>query len=155
MRIQAKKITAKNFAKFGKVVTAPKAKPTSQAADYKFWSDIADYCIDGETEIGICTVYAQPKQEICGVERHLRTPEILIPIDAPFVLPLAEDRSGSPKVEAFQVGIGEVVVINDAVWHGACLPVGKKQSSYFVIFRRNTPFEDVEKKSLKPVEIAF
>ncbi len=154
MRVKAKRITAKNFAKFGKVVTPRRTEPTSQAADYKFWSNIADYLIEGETEIGICTVYAQPQRQITGVERHFRTPEILIPIDAPFVLPLVKEWDLSPKVEAFRVGVGEVVVINNAVWHGACLPVGKPQSSYFVIFRKNTPFEDVEKRVLRPVEIS-
>ncbi len=149
--IKAYHITDANFTPFGKVVTSPKAQPTSQAADYTFWSDIADYYIAGETEIGLCTVYAQPKQEITGVERHLRTPEILIPIDASFVLPLFDDMRR--KAEAFSVNIGEAVVINTGVWHGACLPFGKKEATYFVIFRKGTPHEDVMKKSIDPVQI--
>lgn len=149
--IKAEHITEPGFASFGKIVTAPKAAPTSQAADYKFWSDLADYHIQGETEIGLCTVYAQPKQEITGVERHMRTPEILIPIDAPFVLPLYDDARG--KAEAFRVNIGEAVVINTGVWHGACLPVGKRETTYFVIFRKGTPHEDVMKKPIDPVQI--
>ncbi len=144
-------ITDSNFAPFGKIVTAPKAAPTSQAADYKFWSDIAHYIVEGETEIGLCTVYAQPKQEISGVERHLRTPEILIPVDSPFVLPLFDDASG--KTEAFRVNIGEAVVMNTGIWHGPCLPVGKNEATYFVIFRKGTPHEDVAKKSIDPVQI--
>jgi len=149
--ITAQHITEIGFAPFGKIVTAPKAAPTSQAYDYKFWSDLADYHVHGETEIGLCTVYAQPKQEISGVERHMRTPEILIPVDAPFVLPLFDDSRG--KAEAFRVNIGEAVVINTGIWHGACLPVGKKEATYFVIFRKGTPHEDVMKKPIDPVEI--
>lgn len=153
MKIKAKHITPENFAKFGKVVTAPTKPPTSQASDYKFWSDIASYHIDGETEIGLCTVYQQPVMEISGVERHLRTPEILIPIDAPFILPLLLEGQPESAVEAFQVNLGEAVVIGKAVWHGACLPVGKKESTYFVIFRKNTPHEDVAKKNIQKVQI--
>ena len=149
--IKAQHITSANFAPFGKVVTAPMAAPTSEAYDYKFWSDLADYEVTGETEIGLCTVYAQPKQEITVVERHRRTPEILIPVDAPFVLPLYDDANG--KSEAFRVNIGEAVVINTGVWHGACLPVGKKEATYFVIFRKGTPHEDVMKKTVDPVQI--
>jgi ureidoglycolate hydrolase len=91
--------------------------------------------------------------EISGVERHLRTPEILIPIDAPFILPLLLDGQPDSAVEAFQVNLGEAVLIDKAVWHGACLPVGKKESTYFVIFRKNTPHEDVAKKNTQKVQI--
>lgn len=153
MKIKAKHITSENFANFGKAVTAPTKAPTSQAGDYRFWSDIANYHIDGDTEIGLCTVYQQPVMEISGVERHLRTPEILIPIDAPFILPLLLEGQPESAVEAFQVNLGEAVVIDKAVWHGACLPAGKKESSYFVIFRRNTPHEDVVKKNIEKVQI--
>ena len=149
--IKAQHITEDNFAAFGKIVTEPAVEPTSQASDYKFWSDIADYHVSGETEIGLCTVYAQPKQEISGVERHLHTPEILIPVDTPFVLPLFDDARG--KAEAFRVNVGEAVVMNTGVWHGACLPVGKNEATYFVIFRKGTPHEDVMKKSIDPVQI--
>jgi ureidoglycolate hydrolase len=153
MAIQPKKITSGNFQKFGMVVKSPDVHPTAQAAEYKFWSDLSHYRVEGETEIGICTVYRQPKAYVCNIERHARTPEILIPIDAPFVLPVLEE--GMESLEAFEVGIGEVAVIAKGIWHGACLPVGKDQSSYFVIFRRGTPHDDVEKKTITPVEIAF
>ena len=149
MVVQAKKVTPGNFALFGAVVTSPVGKPTSEAADYKFWSDIAHYLIDGETEIGMCTVYRQPKAEIGGMERHLRTPEILIPIDGPFVLPLLRDGRPEEEAEAFRVDVGEAVVISKAVWHGACLPADRAQVSYFVIFRRNTPHADVAKKDVR------
>lgn len=150
MKIKVQSITPENFAKFGKVVTTPKENPTAQAKEFKFWSDIADYHIDGETEIGLCTVYKQPQIEIVGVERHLKTPEILIPIDAPFILPVLLDGEPDANVQAFQTEIGEAAVINPGVWHGACIPVGKDESSYFVIFRKKTPQEDVVKK---PIEI--
>ncbi|KUG27019.1 hypothetical protein ASZ90_003124 [hydrocarbon metagenome] len=153
--IKPKPIIEDNFKKFGKVVKSPKGEPTAQAADFRFWSDIADYEIDGSTEIGICTVYKQPKNIINGMERHLLTPEILIPIDAPFVLPLLKEGETEEQAESFQVDIGQAVVIDKAVWHGACLPVGKKDSSYFVIFRKGTPNEDVYKKDIEEIELQF
>jgi len=151
--VRAMDVTSENFAKFGSVVGAPTVAPTSQAPSYKFWSDLANYHIEGETEIGLCTVYRQPRMEITGVERHLKSPEILIPIDAPFILPLLPDGKPESELEAFRVDIGQAVIVGSGVWHGACLPVGKPESSYFVIFRRRTPYEDVEKKLLPPVLI--
>jgi ureidoglycolate hydrolase len=152
MKILSKQATAAMVAPFGGVVKSPAGTPaTSEATDYKFWSDIAHYRIDGETEIGLCTVYALPGQAIGSMERHLRTPEILIPVDAPFAVPLM--REGESLPTAFVVNIGEALVISPAVWHGACVPVGKQESSYFVIFRRGTPLEDVEKKKVNPFEL--
>ena len=52
MEIKAKIIKAENFLSFGKVVVGATGAPTSQASDYKFWSDIMSYQIDGETEVG-------------------------------------------------------------------------------------------------------
>ncbi len=155
MAVRPKHITTMNFEAFGRVVTGPKGVPTSQASDYKFWSDIADYQIEGETEVGICTVFRQPKSSIAGLERHLRTPEILIPIDAPFVLPLLRDGVPEQEIQAFRVDPGEAVIIGSGVWHGACLPVRRRQSSYFVIFRKGTPHTDIEKRMVHPLSITL
>jgi len=145
------RVTPTNFARFGTVVTAPSVAPTSQGTDYRFWSDITHYAIDGETEIGLCTVFRQPSPAIGAVERHLRTPEILIPADAPFHLPLAGDADGDTMV--FTVHPGEAVVLNPGVWHGPCLPVDSETATYFVVFRRGTPGEDVQKKAIPPFTI--
>jgi ureidoglycolate lyase len=150
MKIRVVDATPETLSSFGQVVLSPSGSPTSQAASYKFWSDIAHYAIHGETEIGICTVYRQPIAEICGMERHLRTPEVLIPIDAPFMLPLLREGDPAAAAAVFLVKPGEAVVIHEGVWHGACLPVGRASSSYFVIFRRGTPHEDVQKKGIEP-----
>jgi ureidoglycolate hydrolase len=153
MKLKPKKITEENFSAFGKVVVGTSGNPTSQAADYKFWSDIMNYKIDDETEVGICTVYKQPTNSIYGMERHLHTPEILIPIDAPFILPLLNDRNDPNEADAFIVNIGQVIAINEKVWHGACIPFGKDECSYFVIFKRGTPYNDVEKTELPEITI--
>ncbi len=153
MEIKTKKITVENFSAFGKVVAGTFGKPTSQAADYKFWSDLMDYRIDGETEVGICTVYKQQETSINGMERHINTPEFLIPIDAPFIIPLLNDEKKPGEAEAFLVDIGQAIVINEKVWHGACIPYEKDMCSYFVIFKRGTPHTDVEKTDLPVINI--
>ena len=148
MRIVAQRANPEGMAPYGSVVNAPAHPPTSAGAGYTFWSDIAHYRIEGETEIGLCTVVDRPGEAIDTVERHMRTPEILVPIDGPFVVPLLLEGSAEPS--AFRVDPGEAIVIGEGVWHGACLPAGMARSSYFVIFRRGTPAEDVQKKSVVP-----
>ena len=154
MIIKAKNITPENFLSFGKVVVGAFGKPTSQASDYKFWSDIMNYKIDGDTEVGICTVYKQVTNSIKGMERHLNTPEILIPIDAPFILPLLNDKNNPGEADAFIVNIGQAIAVNEKVWHGACIPFRKDECSYFVIFKRGTPYSDVEKTDLPELTIS-
>jgi ureidoglycolate hydrolase len=153
MEIKAKIITTENILSFGKVVVGVAGAPTSQASDYKFWSDIISYQIDGETEVGICTVYKQSESTIAGMERHLSTPEILIPIDGPFMLPLLKDKHKPEETETFILEVGQAVVINEKVWHGACLPFRKEECSYFVIFKKGTPFNDVEKTEISTITI--
>ena len=148
MAIKVREATASSFATFGSVFKIPRNNPTAEAAEFKYWSNVASYLIKGETEIGWCTVFRQKEMKVTGVERHLRTPEVLIPVDAPFILPILKEGDADESLEAFRVNVGEAIVIGEGVWHGACLPVGKKESSYFVIFRKGTPQEDVAKKSI-------
>ena len=153
MKIKIGEATTESFRKFGSVFKTPRGAPLAESNLFRYWSDVARCTIEGQTEIGWCTVFKQPAMEVSGLERHLRTPELLIPVDAPFILPVLGEGDPAEKLEAFRVEVGEAVVIGDGVWHGACIPVGKKESSYFVIFRRGTPAEDVVKKEIPAVTL--
>ena len=153
MIITPQQIPIHRFNKYGKIVILPSETPTSQDETYKFWSDVAHYHIEGDTEIGLCTVYKQESTIVNSLERHLNTPEILIPADSSFILPL--QRDDEDVLEAFSVNPGEAVVIEKGIWHGPCIPKNSSESSYFVIFRHKTPHEDVYFKEIEPVEIAI
>lgn len=148
--LQPKRLTADAFAPYGAVARRPDTAPLAATEQFSFWSDVAAYAIDGETEIGFCTVYQQPAARVGWMERHARTPELLVPIDGAFLLPVMTDE----QVEVFRVEPGEAVVIDPDVWHSACLPAGADETTYFVIFRRGTPHEDVEKRDVAPVAVA-
>jgi ureidoglycolate hydrolase len=128
--------------------------PTAEDPTFRYWSDLASYHIGGETEVGLCTVYLQDGRPVTWMERHERTPELLIPIDYPFILPVMAGQGGSETIEAFQVNVGEAVVIGQNVWHSACQPVDSEAANYFVIFRRGTPSEDVYKTDVADVRLA-
>lgn len=149
--MQAHTIDEENFSVFGRVARLPHAEPLAADDTFKFWSDVAHFGIEGETEIGFCTVYARDGR-VDWMERHDRTPELLVPIDGPFILPV---MSGEGRVEAFRADPGTAVVIGQSVWHSACHPVGGDETTYFVIFRRRTPQEDVTKQEIEPVQIAI
>ncbi|MCF7808304.1 MAG: ureidoglycolate lyase [Candidatus Marinimicrobia bacterium] len=152
MSVKVVRATREAFQAYGKFVTLDESTVTSEGDNYVFWSDIASYEIKGETEVGICQVFRDDPLTVDTLERHERTPEVLIPIDGSFILPLKLDGDGN-SVQAFEVAVGEAVVINEGVWHGACVPLSGKACSYFVIFKRGTPDSDVQKQTTTPVEI--
>jgi ureidoglycolate lyase len=150
MTATPRRATPEAFARFGTVVPVPTAEPMSAGDTFRYWSDLAHYRIEGETEIGLCTVYRQDDPRVTWMERHEKTPEFLIPTDGPFLLPVMDDAGA---VEIFRVEPGEAVVIGDGVWHSACLPVEGASATYFVVFRRGTPRADVIKRDIDPVAV--
>ena len=153
MKLKAVEATPDSFKSYGRVFKIPHSQPLAETQQFRYWSNIAEYTIQGATEIGWCTVFRHAEGAVTGVERHLRTPEILIPVDAPFILPVMKEGDSEENLRAFRVNVGEAIVIGDGVWHAPCIPVGKKKSSYFVIFRKGTPQEDVTKKEIREVLI--
>jgi ureidoglycolate lyase len=147
---KTRRATPDSFARFGTVVAVPSSSPTASDGTFSYWSDLARYSIDGDSEIGLCTVYRQAEPSVIWMERHDRTPEILIPANGPFLLPVMEEDGA---VEVFRVEPGEAVVIGTGVWHSACLPIDGDETTYFVLFRRGTPREDVIKKDIDPVSV--
>ena len=147
--VKAQRITSERFARYGKVARLDGTEPLAEGPQFQFWSDVAAFEVEGPTEIGYCTVVDPADQIVNWMERHARTPEVLIPIDWPFILPVMMGE----EVEAFEVHPGEAVVINPDVWHSACLPLGRMEATYFVIFRRGTPHEDVAKQEIGGVRI--
>ena len=147
--MNTKSLSPQNFRPFGTVAVLPETQPLAADETFEFWSDVAHYGIEGETEIGFCTVYARDGR-VDWMERHDRTPELLVPIDGPFILPVMTDDG---RVEAFRAEPGTAVVIGQSVWHSACHPVDGNEATYFVIFRRGTPQEDVTKQDLEPMQI--
>lgn len=137
------KLTADAFRPFGSVFEPPGGPPLASDETFSFWSDLTSFAIDGEAEMGLCTVSAGDRPTVSWMERHMRTPEILLPQGRPFLLPVME--SEGREVRIFRVAADQAVVIGTGVWHSVCLPAGSEDISYVVIFRRGTPHEDVEK----------
>lgn len=148
--IDVDRIDGDNFRPYGVVASLGDVPPLAENGQFRFWSDLASYTVEGETEIGYCTVRRPTGDVVDWMEAHERTPEVLVPIDWPFILPVM-DQDGA--VAAFEVQPGEAVVIKQGVWHSACIPVGRSEASYLVLFRRRTPHDDVSKRTIDEVTI--
>jgi ureidoglycolate hydrolase len=90
------------------------------------------------------------------LERHVKTPEILVPIKGDFILPVATagyllDQTEIPEasgVEAFLVRSNQAVVMEKGVWHTAPIPIGK-ETVFFVIFKKETTKQDAVFRKLR------
>lgn len=146
IRVKAKKLTAESFSKFGKVVEIPGTLDETKTVNY--WGTLATFKVEGESEVGVCLV-KKNLNRLDSMERHVKTPEVLVPIDGDFVLPVAlskdledpDERPNAENVEAFYVNDKQCLVMAEGVWHWAPFPVGE-QASFFVIFKKETSKND-------------
>jgi len=90
------------------------------------------------------------------MEKHAKTPELIVPIRGNFILPVAvsynplnvTESPSAADVEAFYVRSNQALVMNNGVWHSAPFPV-RKETTFFVIFKKETSKNDVVFKNFK------
>jgi len=154
MIVKVKNLTAEAFSKFGEFVEVPSFPPLVESENVKYWGTVATFKVEGETEIGICIV-RKGSNVLEFMERHVQTPEVLVPIKGDFILPVAtsknlEDPEECPRaedIEAFYIKDEQAVIMKKGVWHYAPIPVGS-ESSFFVIFKKETTKRDLDLKKI-------
>jgi ureidoglycolate hydrolase len=147
--IKAERLTATNFLEFGTVVNTPKTDPSLSSG---YVPQLATFNIDGETEIGICTVH-KSTEPMTWMERHLKTMEVFISIEGDFLLAMSRpqdpaDPEHIPQadaVRAFHVREGQTVVMQPGSWH-AVLSLDER-CSFLIIFKKDTAKDDLMVKN--------
>jgi ureidoglycolate hydrolase len=83
------------------------------------------------------------------MEHHLGTPEMLIPLDVPLLVPIAPadasaDSVPNPEqIEGFVVKPGQALVMDRSGWHWLPFPTEGESGSCLIIFARDTPRHDL------------
>jgi len=158
MFIKAQEASLGSFKTYGQLVLLPEGPAPLGTETVRFWPALAKYLINGQTEMGLCTCLERPRQ-IENLERHSVTPEVLIPLDDNFLLPVAaadqpvdEDNKLKVKdIRIMKVKRGTVVIMNPGVWHWAVWPETRREVTYLVLFKLNTPKDDFEKRDTEEV----
>jgi ureidoglycolate hydrolase len=157
-KIKAVKATVKNFAPFGQFISTGNKKADSVNPGFSFWNALGAVKIKGETSVSIVKAAPQKKLEENGMERHLKTSEIIIAsADMVVVTTLSDAKNPKlpdpAKVKAFYVNRGDAVIFAPGAWHHAPLAV-KEKGNFYIIFDRVTPDKDFYYVDL-PKQVGF
>jgi ureidoglycolate lyase len=143
----AQALTKETFAPFGQLVTVPKNITVEPGAVHG-WARVATAKFSGEVEVGWLKLLRRPI-EITQMEHHLGTPEMLIPLDVPLLVPVAPadasaDSVPNPEqIEGFVVKPGQALVMDRSGWHWLPFPTEGESGSCLIIFARDTPRHDL------------
>ena len=130
---------------YGKLVELPSGEECTFYADhFRYWKQQATLNIDGPVEVGVLQV-KRNQLSFNQMERHDCSPELLIPLNGDFVLPVAMNTGPVPdlkNVQALHVKQGQAVLLNPGCWHWMPHPL-VDDIAILIIFKNNTSAEDL------------
>lgn len=146
-KVRAQTVTGEGIRPYGELIENAGREPAFDSEVFSFWNDISVGDVGGPVSFGM--VNTKPGEMVAPMlERHLRTTESLVALDADIVLVLGEPTDGeSPnleKVAAFRVPKGSGVTLKKGTWHYIPLVPDKVPARTLVVFRQGTPAEDLE-----------
>ncbi len=116
------------------------ARPDRSRRD-EFFPAVAGFDIGSGSLVDVSYLYSFSRAPSTGVDRHLRTEEMFVPLDGDLCLPLAPCRDPSnprdqPRAEDF-VGVivhhGQAVILNANVWHNGGWPVDADRGVRYIM----------------------
>lgn len=143
-------LSKKNFQPFGQLIEMQAGvKPTVANATIRYWSGLAKARVHEQMEFGIFSVQAR-EREVAEMERHNRSPELLVSLEGDSILVLAprsppRTSRAHPdplQVKAFVMKQGQAVILAKGTWHALPFPLSEK-SKFLVGFRDGTAEKDL------------
>jgi hypothetical protein len=125
-------------------VALPNRSPDLATEILDYWHGVGVMDVQGEVDVGVLRV--RDREPTFGeMERHHRTPELLVALDGDLLVPLTVG-DGAPDLERLQVVAveqGTGILLGTAVWHA--IPFSPTApTTCLVVFRRGTSADDLE-----------
>ena len=128
--LPVRSLSPDSFAAYGTVIAPPDRDADGSGPGWRWWAETA--LLDGdERRWGVGYLDLEPVRpaRFDWAERHMRTPEVVVPLGGPCLIYVApaehrdEPRRLPPldRFEVFRVPRGLGVVLARGVWHGAPL----------------------------------
>ena len=132
-----------DFSAFGRHLTVPFGRDPEIDTGYSHcWG--AEYTLPlGEMRFGVENVEYRDSFVIPAMEQHRETQEVVIPGNTDFVIALAlprdinnhEEYPEYSDVRLFAIHPGDILVLNEHVWHTGCFPISGKEGHYFFMYK--------------------
>jgi ureidoglycolate hydrolase len=146
---KAYQLSRGHFADYGDLLSQPSCEPLADNESITYFDRISELEITNPISTGIVEGH-QANYQVKSVERHLKTPEILVALSGDFVTLLGipdHDTDQIRGLKAFYVKQREAIALKQGTWHSVPLPV-KESCKALVIFKSGTPDNDLELQEL-------
>lgn len=130
-----------------------KKKPSLSEVSFDWWGRLETLYFTNGMEIGLLRM-KKSEMTINKMERHLRTAEILIPIDGDFVVPVCsfnqKDKRLIPTNDicGYYLNKDQCMILKPGIWHWAPFPL-QDSGSIVLMFQQGTPENDLEFRDLE------
>jgi ureidoglycolate lyase len=149
MKLKVETLTRDSFAPYGSIVSKPDTSPTSKMEGLDYWAGVSTLPdVQGPFDVGYAVLEPRPFVQD-HFERHMRTPELLMPVDGDMIVVVGHaDHPDEPgrlpakdRYAAFKVPEGVAIIMKSGVWHWAPFPVDSPLRM-LVIYRSGTAQDD-------------
>lgn len=156
LTLSVEPLTKQAFKGFGELVEVPEGmKPTIENAILSYWGGLAKARFHEEMEFGLFTAKAR-EHDVAEMERHVKTPELLVGLTSDYVLivaPRSAPKAGvarpvAAKARAFQVPRGKALLLARGTWHALPFPT-ESEGQFLVGFRNMTATRDLALRPFK------
>lgn len=149
MKIIAQPVSSIDFSEYGKYYNMSSHPYNVVLSEGDGWKDSMtnEPLIDTEGSLGL-TVGSPLPSKTYKMERHLHTKEALFCTSEPIVLAIANskdsERPRAEDIKAIIINPGDVVVLNEGIWHDACHGIESVVPYYWFAQVLDSPTEWVE-----------
>ena len=151
--IEIQELTEESFKPFGRLIEVPFREPDITRENLKWWGNLYDLPFTDTASLGFLRIY-QKSFLVDALERHVKAPEIFIPIQGTGVMPFAPASPGDgpdalpdeTALTAFILDGTKGIVIDPGVWHSPGLAMSGTLD--FILTVRKETADDIDIKKI-------
>lgn len=144
-------LNEESFIDYGHVITKTHLSPDADNDEFKYWSKVTEFKIDGPVSTGILCPNNREMIVKC-FERHINTIEVLVSLEGDSIICVGKkstcDDEKIQGVQAFYIKQGDGIAIDEGIWHWVPYPIDKTGSKFLVMFESGTEDNDLQVKNL-------
>ncbi len=146
-RLPVLELTPESFLGYGSVLSVGPGTPMANSEEITYWGKVAELEMGARVSTGY--MFCKPRKGVLKqLERHLRTPEILVALRGDSLVCLARPSApGSRNIDglqAFHVRQGQAFAMAPGTWHWAAFPLRRAEAVFLVAFASGTEGADLE-----------